>query len=78
MGPDECHPRIVKEAAEILSKPLCMLINKTFKEGQIPKIWKDANVSALFKNKGFKSLTCISCKICEKNNCQGSGNETYE
>lgn len=75
MGLDECHPRILKEAAEILSEPLRVLINKTFKEGQIPEIWKDANVSALFKNKGSKtdpsnyrpvSLTCISCKICEK------------
>lgn len=50
-------------------------MNKTFEEKQIPNIWKDANVSALFKNKGARtdpsnyrpvSLTCIPCKICEK------------
>ena len=75
MGPDECHPRVLKEAADILSKPLCMLMNKTFEEQQIPTVWKDANVTALYKNKGAKtdpsnyrpvSLTCIPCKLCEK------------
>ena len=75
MGPDECHPRVLKEAADILCKPLCMLMNKTFEEQQIPTVWKDANVTALYKNKGAKtdpsnyrpvSLTCIPCKLCEK------------
>ena len=55
MGPDECHPRVLKEAADILCKPLCMLMNKTFEEQQIPTVWKDTNVTALYKNKGAKT-----------------------
>ena len=75
MGPDGCHPRVLKEAAEILSAPLCLLMNKTFEEQCIPTVWKDASVSALYKNKGARtdpsnyrpiSLTCIPCKLCEK------------
>ena len=75
MGPDGCHPRILKEAAEELCEPLCILMNKTFEEQCIPAFWKQANVSALFKNKGERtdpsnyrpvSLTCIPCKLCEK------------
>ncbi|MEW8545747.1 MAG: reverse transcriptase family protein [Candidatus Thiodiazotropha sp.] len=75
MGPDGCHPRVLKEAADILCEPLCLLMNKTFEEQSLPTVWKEANVSALFKNKGARtdpsnyrpvSLTCIPCKLCEK------------
>ena len=55
MGPDGCHPRVLKEAAEILSEPLCLLMNKTFEEQCIPTVWKDATVSALYKNKGART-----------------------
>ena len=75
MGPDGCHPRVLKEAADVLSEPLCLLMNKTFEEQSIQNVWKDANVSALLKNKGARtdqsnyrpvSLMCIPCKLCEK------------
>ena len=68
-------PRILKEAAEELCEPLCILMSKTFEEQCIPALSKQANVSALFKNKGERtdpsnyrsvSLTCIPCKLCEK------------
>ena len=51
-------------------------------KGRIPSIWKDANISALYKNKGDKSettnyrpvslnyrpvsLTCLPSRICER------------
>ena len=50
MGPDGFHPRVLKEAADVLSERLCLLMNKTFEEQCLPNVWKDANVSALFKN----------------------------
>ena len=58
----------------IVSIPdLCNLI--TFKEGTLPEVWKDARVTALYKNKGEKSdtnnyrpvsLTSVPCRLCEK------------
>ena len=75
MGLDECHPRVLKEAADILCYPLMTVMNKTFEEGRLPEIWKQASVTAIYKNKGDKcdpsnyrpvSLTCIPCKLCEK------------
>ncbi|MEW8547692.1 MAG: reverse transcriptase family protein, partial [Candidatus Thiodiazotropha sp.] len=75
MGPDNCHPKVLKEAADILSYPLQKIMNKTFEEQRIPGIWKKASVTALYKNKGDKSdpsnyrpvsLTCVPCKLCEK------------
>ena len=30
IGPDNCHPRLLKEAAEMLSEPLSDIMNKCF------------------------------------------------
>ena len=50
-----------------------MIFNKTFKEGTLREVWKDAHVTALYKNKGDKSnnyrpvsLTSVPCGLCEK------------
>ena len=36
MGPDNCHPRLLKESAETLAQPLCDIFNKTLETGSIP------------------------------------------
>ena len=69
---DGCHPRLFRETADIIHYPLEKIFDKTFMEGNIPHIWKDANVSALYKNKGDKceatnyrpvSLTCLARRL---------------
>ena len=74
IGFDGVHPFVLKECAKILSVPLHFIFNKSLLSGQVPKIWKLANISPLFK-KGSKllasnyrpvSLTSIPCKILEK------------
>ncbi|VDI32121.1 Hypothetical predicted protein, partial [Mytilus galloprovincialis] len=68
-GPDRIHPRILKELAESISTPLCIIFNST-----VPSRWKEAQISAIFK-KGKKciagnyrpvSLTSVVCKVMEK------------
>ena len=75
MGQDNCHPRLLKETAESIKEPLQTIFNKTFKEGVLPEVWKDAHVTALYKNKGEKtdtnnyrpvSLTSVPCRLCER------------
>ena len=75
MGPDGCHPRVPRETYDIVNKPLQTIFDKTFIEGKVPHIWKEANITALYKNKGDKSettnyrpvsLTCLPSRICEK------------
>ena len=75
MGPDGCHPRFLKETSDIICEPLEIIFNNSYQAGKVPKIWKDANVSSLYKNKGNKSdcgnyrpvsLTCIPCRMSEK------------
>ena len=72
-GPDEIHPRVLRETAEELSLPLKILFDKTMDTGKIPQDWKSAEVRPIFK-KGNKnsagnyrpvSLTAIVCKLFE-------------
>ena len=73
-GPDELHPAFLKELHKELSKPLSIIFTKSLNVRDVPKDWKIANVSAIFK-KGKKSLasnyrpvslTSIVCKTMEK------------
>ena len=73
LGPDNIHPRILKELAEHLTEPVTLLFNKTIVNGVIPQDWKEAYVSPIYK-KGTRShaenyrpisLTSILCKIME-------------
>ena len=48
-GPDEILPAVLAEAANELSKPIAILFRKSLKSGSIPKDWKQANESPIFK-----------------------------
>ena len=48
-GPDNIHPKLLKETQSIIKKPLQIIFEKSLTEGKIPKIWKNANVTAIFK-----------------------------
>ena len=76
LGPDGIHPKVLKALADDVTfvESLTNLFKICADTGYIPKIWKSANITALFKN-GSKtdllnyrpvSLTCIVSKIYEK------------
>ena len=56
-GPDNINNRILKEIAYPISKPLCDLFNYSLSQGIFPDVWKQANVSPLYK-KDDPSLVC--------------------
>ena len=73
-GPDELHPRVLKEISSSITKPLYHIFKQSLDKGKLPSDWKTALVSAIFK-KGNKSLasnyrpvslTSVVCKIMEK------------
>ena len=72
-GPDQIHPRILRELAVELASPFKRLFTKSINEGKLPSKWKLAEVRPIFK-KGNKnkpgnyrpvSLTSVVCKILE-------------
>ncbi|KAK4829737.1 hypothetical protein QYF61_006446 [Mycteria americana] len=43
MGPDEIHPRVLKELAEVLTKPLSIIYQQSWLTGEVPADWRLAN-----------------------------------
>ncbi|KFQ38410.1 hypothetical protein N332_05856, partial [Mesitornis unicolor] len=74
MGPDGIHPRVLRELAEVLAKPLSIIYQQSWLTGEIPVDWRLANVTPIY-NKGRKegpgnyrpiSLTSVPGKVIEK------------
>ena len=72
-GPDAICPRVLYEMRNQIAYPLMKIFNCSIRTNKLPKDWKKANITAIFK-KGKKSdvnnyrpvsLTCIICKLLE-------------
>ena len=48
-GLDGISPHLLKDAAEVISKPLTQIINASLSQGTVPHEWKHARVTPLFK-----------------------------
>ncbi|CAH8429151.1 unnamed protein product [Schistosoma bovis] len=73
-GPDELHPRLLKELSNFVANPLSICFNLSVTQGRLPKDWKNAIVGPVLKT-GTKqkpanyrpvSLTSVVVKILEK------------
>ncbi|KAK4806789.1 hypothetical protein QYF61_005585 [Mycteria americana] len=74
MGLDGIHPRVLRELAKVLTKPLSILYQQSWLTGEVPVDWRLANVTPIYK-KGWKedpgnyrpvSLTSVPGKIMEQ------------
>ena len=53
-GPDKVSTMLVKDAADLICKPLVMIYNSSMETGVFPDLWKFARVTPIFKS-GNKS-----------------------
>ena len=72
-GPDNITGILLKTFADCIASSLTDIFNYSLTTGCLPDIWKEANISAVYK-KGSRhspdnyrpiSLTCIMCKLLE-------------
>ncbi|KFV74587.1 hypothetical protein N308_00053, partial [Struthio camelus australis] len=73
-GPDGMHPQVLRELADVMARPLSILLERSWRSGEVPEDWKKASVTPVFQ-KGKKeepgnsrpvSLTSIPGKVMEQ------------
>ena len=74
LGPDGIHPRILKELAVQIHRPVTHIFRTSLKTGKVPKAWKTANVVPIHKKgsklavENYRPISLTSClgKILER------------
>ena len=65
-GPDQISPRLLREGADILDKPLSTVFNRSIESCYFPSQWKDGNVTPIHKKddksqpSNYRPITLLS------------------
>ncbi|KAJ7419652.1 hypothetical protein BTVI_24604 [Pitangus sulphuratus] len=56
MEPDGIHPRILKELADVIAKPLLVIFEQFLESGEVSADWKLTNIVPIFKKSKKEDL----------------------
>ncbi|KFV87175.1 RNA-directed DNA polymerase from mobile element jockey, partial [Struthio camelus australis] len=74
MGPNVMHPQVLRELADVTARPLSIILERSWRSGEVPEDWEKASVTPVFQ-KGKKedpgnyrpaSLTSSPGKVMEQ------------
>ena len=49
MGPNRMHPQVLREVGDVIARPLSTIFDQSWQLGELPKDWRKANVTPIFK-----------------------------
>ena len=56
MGPDDMNPKVLRELADGVAKPLSVIVEKSWHSGDVTGEWKNGNFMPLLFNNSNKEL----------------------